>query len=90
MTDALSALLEEMNIVAGQMEPLREDQIKNSAGGFVWRVSDVTRIRRFLILGTSGGSYYATEEAMNLEIAKDLTDIIEKGQGALLLKEIVD
>uniref|UniRef100_A0A914WK85 TROVE domain-containing protein n=1 Tax=Plectus sambesii TaxID=2011161 RepID=A0A914WK85_9BILA len=27
---------------------------------------------------------------MNLEIAKDLTDIIEKGQGALLLKEIVD
>jgi 60 kDa SS-A/Ro ribonucleoprotein len=88
--DTLSNLLNDMNVLVSQMEPQREDQIKNSAGGYVWAVDDATRIRRFLILGTSGGSYYAQEEAMQLETAKDLIAIIDKGHGALLLKELVD
>ena len=34
-------------------------QVPNSAGGFAWAVDDWTRLRRFLILGSEGGSYYA-------------------------------
>src|ERR671931_2049312 len=36
-------------------------QVRNSAGGFAWAVDDWKRLRRFLILGSEGGSYYASE-----------------------------
>ena len=36
-------------------------QAPNSAGGYSWEVDDWTRLRRFLILGAGGGSYYAGE-----------------------------
>ena len=45
-----------------QSEPIpHADQVPNSAGGFAWAVDDWTRLRRFLILGSEGGSYYARE-----------------------------
>ena len=36
-------------------------QVPNSAGGFAWEVDDWARLRRFLILGSEDGSYYASE-----------------------------
>lgn len=39
-------------------------QVPNSAGGYGWAVDDWTRLERFLILGSEGGSYYATERAL--------------------------
>jgi 60 kDa SS-A/Ro ribonucleoprotein len=36
-------------------------QTANSAGGFAWAVDAWTRLRRFLVLGSEGGSYYACE-----------------------------
>jgi 60 kDa SS-A/Ro ribonucleoprotein len=36
-------------------------QVKNAAGGFAWKVGSMDRLRRFLILGSEGGSYYASE-----------------------------
>ena len=44
-------------------------QAPNSAGGFAWAVDDWTRLDRFLILGSEGGSYYATEQALSRENA---------------------
>lgn len=38
-----------------------KNQVKNSAGGFVFAVNNWTRLERFLVLGTEGGSYYASE-----------------------------
>ena len=35
-------------------------QVPNSAGGFAWAVDEWTRLRRFLVLGSEGGSYYAS------------------------------
>ena len=35
-------------------------QARNSAGGYAWAVDDWMRLRRFLILGTEGGCYYAS------------------------------
>jgi 60 kDa SS-A/Ro ribonucleoprotein len=47
-----------------QTEPLDEKQIKNSAGGYSYAVTDWVRLDRFLILGTESGSYYATEHKL--------------------------
>jgi 60 kDa SS-A/Ro ribonucleoprotein len=38
-----------------------KNQVKNSAGGFVFAVSNWTRLERFLILGSEGPTYYASE-----------------------------
>ena len=45
-------------------------QIPNGAGGFAWAVDDWTRLRRFLILGSEGGSYYASETKLTRENAQ--------------------
>jgi 60 kDa SS-A/Ro ribonucleoprotein len=53
-----------------QSQPLpNTTQVANSAGGYSWAVSDWTRLQRFLILGSEGGSYYASERALSLESA---------------------
>jgi 60 kDa SS-A/Ro ribonucleoprotein len=46
------------------------DQVANSAGGHAWAVDDWSRLRRFLILGLDGGSYYATEHQLVKENAE--------------------
>jgi len=42
-------------------------QVKNSADGYSWSVDVWTRLRRFLILGSEGGSYYASERKLTRE-----------------------
>ncbi|KJH43769.1 TROVE domain protein [Dictyocaulus viviparus] len=74
----------------GQMIRTRSDEVCNSAGGFVFAVSDETRIRRFLILGTTGGTYYSSEKELTMENVNALIDIIEKGYGSSILKEIYE
>lgn len=48
-----------------QSEKASPEQVENSAGGFVFQITDEERLRRFLILGTDAGTYYSA--------AKDLT-----------------
>ena len=49
-----------------QSRPAETRQVKNSAGGYTFEVSDLERLRRFLVLGSEGGTYYVS--------AKDLTE----------------
>ena len=42
----------------------REDQVENSAGGFVFATGPMENLRRFLILGTEGGTYYAGQREL--------------------------
>jgi 60 kDa SS-A/Ro ribonucleoprotein len=51
-----------------QTEPLA-GQVRNSGSGYSYPVDDWTRLRRFLILGSEGGSYYAAERALSRENA---------------------
>ncbi len=37
-------------------------EVKNSAGGFVFKTGKLEQFKRFLILGTEGGTYYATPQ----------------------------
>ena len=65
---------------APQSEPLpgREgEMVQNSAGGMVFPVDDFTRLRRFLVLGAEGGSYYAAERKLTVENANAVKRCIE-------------
>ena len=42
----------------------------NSAGGHAFPVDDMTRLQRFLILGSEGGSYYTGERKLTLDNVK--------------------
>ena len=44
-------------------------QVPDSAGGFVWSVDEWARLRRFLVLGSEGGSYYASERKLTRQNA---------------------
>lgn len=71
-----------------QSQAISPDQISNEAGGYVWSADEWTRLRRFLILGSEGGSYYATERKAtfeNVEVVRSLA----KSNGVRLVEEIV-
>ena len=54
--------------VTPQSEPLAgKKQTKNSAGGFVFEVDNWTRLERWCVLGSEGGSYYASERDLTKE-----------------------
>lgn len=48
-------------------------QVQNSAGGYAWQIDDWARLDRFLILGSEGGSYYASERALSIDNAEAVT-----------------
>lgn len=64
-------------------------QVKNSAGGFTWKVDDWTRLERFLILGSEGGSYYASENKLTIENAESVQRCIDS-DGLRTVKVIVE
>ena len=71
-----------------QTEPLQEGMVANSAGGFVFAVDDMSRLRRFLCLGSEGGSYYATEQQLGLENAQAIKRLLNGGHGAEVVATI--
>lgn len=64
-----------------QREQARKDQVQNNAGGYVFEITALDKLRRFLILGTEGGSYYASERAMTRDNVATLDEVLESGQG---------
>ena len=71
-----------------QSEPL-PNMVENSAGGYAYDVSDMTLLRRFLILGSEGGSYYADERKLTKENASAVRRCVENN-GMATVQEIVD
>jgi 60 kDa SS-A/Ro ribonucleoprotein len=47
-------------------------QVRNNAGGFTFTIDDMARLRRFLVLGVDGGTYYAGAH----ELAKDNAAVV--------------
>ena len=62
--------------------------VPNSAGGHAYPVDDFTRLRRFLVLGSEGGSYYASERKLTLENAGAVRRCID-ADGPAAVREIV-
>ena len=71
-----------------QSQPL-PGQVPNKAGGFSWQVDDMQRLRRFLCLGSEGGTYYTSEKVLGRENAESIIRLITRGRGQEVVKEIV-
>lgn len=57
----------------GEAIPGREsDQVENAAGGFAFSIDQWKQLERFLILGTEGGTYYASERKLTRNNAQNV------------------
>jgi 60 kDa SS-A/Ro ribonucleoprotein len=66
----------------------RADQVQNNAGGYVFSTGDDARVLRFLVLGTTGGTYYVGER----EHTADNAEIIlaaARERGTWLVEQVV-
>ena len=76
--------------VTPQSEPIPGTaQVANSAGGFSFAVDAWTQLRRFLILGSEGGSYYASERKLTARNAGAVFACLDL-DGARTVHEIVE
>jgi 60 kDa SS-A/Ro ribonucleoprotein len=70
-----------------QWAPLR-GQVQNSNAGCAWPVDDWSRLRRFLILGSEGGTFYASEWTLTRENAAAVERAV-RADGPRAVAEIV-
>jgi len=56
-----------------QSEAANARQVKNNAGGYVFKVDPETAVRRFIVLGSEGGTYYTSEQ----KLTKDNTELLQ-------------
>lgn len=66
-----------------------ERQVKNSAGGVGYALDPWKQIERFLVLGTEGGTYYASEAKLTRENAKVVEALIHE-DGVRVVNTVVD
>jgi 60 kDa SS-A/Ro ribonucleoprotein len=64
-------------------------QVENSAGGYTFAVNELERAKRFLILGSDAGSYYAAAGDLTRENAEVIFSLAE-AHGHALVDLIVD
>lgn len=60
-----------------QSEKARNDQVENNTSGFVFKISDFSRLDRFLILGSDSNTYYQSARELtkqNVDSIKALID----------------
>lgn len=77
------------NTPVSKRTPGRTDEVKNNTGGYVFAVSDKSRLERFLILGTDGGSYYTGEKALTKQNIDFVVDLIKRDE-TLVRETLVD
>lgn len=54
------------------------NQVKNSAGGYSWKVDKWTQLSRFLILGSEGGTYYIGERKLTQQNSLNVIDCLNE------------
>jgi 60 kDa SS-A/Ro ribonucleoprotein len=59
-------------LVTPQRAQARGDQLLNAAGGYAFVLDKWAKLDRFLILGCEGGTYYATEQKLTRDNAKNV------------------
>ncbi|MBS1715691.1 MAG: TROVE domain-containing protein [Armatimonadetes bacterium] len=64
-------------------------QVPNSAGGHSWAIDPWKLLDRFLILGTEGGTYYASEPALTVAQAQNALDLA-KTEGLRLVQRTAE
>ena len=64
-------------------------QVPNSAGGYAWAVDEWARLDRFLVLGSDGGTYYITEQALTRENAEAVVRCLQV-DGPRVVRRIIE
>ncbi len=59
----------------------RGREVVSAAGGEVHAVDNVTKLRRFVLMGCEGGSFYAGEQKMTADNAAAARALIDAGRG---------
>jgi 60 kDa SS-A/Ro ribonucleoprotein len=62
--------------------------VRNSNDGYSFAVDEWKRLQRFLVLGTAGGSFYASEQTLTIENANSVLDCIRM-DGLRVVRETV-
>jgi 60 kDa SS-A/Ro ribonucleoprotein len=76
MSDALKNF---GTLITPQGEPIPgKGQVENSAGGYVYTVDHWTRLHRFLVLGSDGGTYYVGERELTIANANCVFDCLKE------------
>lgn len=90
---SFSALLKNVDLSATpQTQPSPNAptlQVRNNAGGFVFQITPEKQLDRFLILGTTGGTYYQTSKDLTRENVLSLKDLIHD-RGAYVVQRVVE
>jgi 60 kDa SS-A/Ro ribonucleoprotein len=70
-------------------EETDERMVANSVEGFVWRVDDMKRLHRFLILGSETPTYYIVRPTLARENARAILNLLQEGRGVDVVNEIL-
>ncbi|XP_046843847.1 60 kDa SS-A/Ro ribonucleoprotein-like isoform X2 [Xenia sp. Carnegie-2017] len=65
-----------------------KSSIQSSAGGFGWKVGDMDRFRRFLVLGSDKGTFYICERTLDSENEQVVLNLLKAGRGVEVVNEI--
>ncbi|NUR35065.1 MAG: TROVE domain-containing protein [Gemmatimonadaceae bacterium] len=77
-------------MITPQDEPIPGSaQVPDSAGGYVWPVDRWTRLDRFLVLGTEGGTFYIGERTLTVENATAVRECLAE-DGARVVRRVVE
>jgi len=73
-----------------QREPLRgRKMVANNQGGYSFEVNDWSRLTRFLVLGSEGGTFYVSERELTRQNASVVERLL-KEDGVRVVNEIVE
>lgn len=65
-----------------QSQPiLGRDMVKNNAGGYVFKISDMDYVTRFLILGTEGNTYYVGSDKLTTKACETVIKMLNSTSG---------
>ena len=69
--------------------PISTKQVKNNCGAFVYQISPEDQLRRFLVLGREGGTYYAGEHKLTADNTTSIKFLIHTN-GKLVVSIVVE
>jgi len=74
-----------------QTEPIPgKNMSPNNAGGWSFAVDDLTRLKRFLVLGSSSGTYYVNARELTKQNLGVVEHMLKAGQGRLIVDTVVE
>jgi len=83
--------LSNRNVSTPQSQKARPEQILNAAGGYVFKSDEFEQLRKFLILGSTGGTYYVDAKKLTKYNADNIVELFSDSvKGKQAVDEIIN